>query len=446
MSRFQLKQFAQDASNNGVFGSYQTGNPTLSNDPEILQSLEAYKNGWLDATTQATKLPRLEEMQGLQYLICKAVKELYSEGIPQWLSTETYQKNSFCVYDGTLYKNITGTYTADNPAIDTTNWTKAQSGSSLIIGQLVPALVPLLDSRVHLLDGSLISQIGVYSAFSTYLKSLQTGYPNLFCTETQWQGSVTTYGQCSKFVIDDTNETIRLPLIKEYIKGVGSLSDLGSLQECGLPNITGTIATLSEGNFDNSNTNGAFSVDTTSTKSRYAYAKNAGNYYRANFNASISNNIYGRTTNTVEVNSAKCAYYIVLATVAKTDIEVNIDNVVNDLDSKADKDLSKLTATGKEVVSNLPMPSNRFVDLVFTAEKLYTAPANGYVYLIMEGSGDVALFNRGSAGSSNSLIGVRSTSTLNSAVYIPCKKGDVINYVYTQSTCLAFRFIYAEGN
>lgn len=128
-NRFLLKQFAGEASNNGVFGSYEAGTPTVSDDPTAIQSLPAYETGWEDATTSGSKLPRLEEMQGLQKLFCQAIKELYSEGIPLWMAGETYYLNSLCVYfdednDFGLYKNITGNNGNNIPPVDTVNWVK----------------------------------------------------------------------------------------------------------------------------------------------------------------------------------------------------------------------------------------------------------------------------------------------------------------------------------
>ncbi len=127
-NRFKLKQFAGNASNNGVFGSFSAGTNETSNDPDTIQSLSAWLTGWLDATTSASILPRLEEMQGVQFVLCKSIIENYKEGVPSWLSTEEYYQYSLCTYfDAThpfnIYINKTGNYTTTNPAQDTTNWT-----------------------------------------------------------------------------------------------------------------------------------------------------------------------------------------------------------------------------------------------------------------------------------------------------------------------------------
>lgn len=126
--RFLLKQFAGQADNNGVFGSAQQGQGQVVSDLKQVQSLNSFENGWDSATVTGDKLPCLEEFQGVSALAYKAIKELYSEGIPQWLSTETYYMDSFVVYNHKLFKNITGSYTTNNPELDTTNWEEYSAG------------------------------------------------------------------------------------------------------------------------------------------------------------------------------------------------------------------------------------------------------------------------------------------------------------------------------
>lgn len=123
-NRFVLKQFAGSATNNGAFGAAQAtgaGVQPVANIEDV-QSLAAFEQGWNSATLTADKLPALEEMQGLEAILCKAIKENYSEGIPLWINGETYYQYSFVNYNGVIYYNTTGSYTANNPATDTTNW------------------------------------------------------------------------------------------------------------------------------------------------------------------------------------------------------------------------------------------------------------------------------------------------------------------------------------
>jgi hypothetical protein len=60
------------------------------------------------------------------------------------------------------------------------------------------------------------------------------------------------------------------------------------------------------------------------------------------FNASLSNAIYGNS-DTIQPQAIKYYFYIVVGTVSKTDIQIDIDNVMSDLALKADKDLSNVS-------------------------------------------------------------------------------------------------------
>ena len=213
MSRFLLNQFAEDANNNGVFGSYSAGNATTTNDTDEIQSLDAYKKGWSEATTNASILPCLEEMQGLQYLFCKSIKQLYKQGIPEWLAGEEYEKNSFVTYNGLLYKNITGIYTEKSPDLDLINWEEFKSSSGgLPLGSIFNSLVPQSSTAFHILDGSVLSKVD-YESFYNYMNHIKSKVPNLFYTNEQYEEELSRLGVCNKFVLDDLS--IRIPYINK---------------------------------------------------------------------------------------------------------------------------------------------------------------------------------------------------------------------------------------
>lgn len=134
--RFVLKQFAGSATNNGAFGAAQATGVGVQPVADIkdVQSLSAFEQGWNAATLTSDKLPALEEMQGLEALLCKALKENYSEGIPFWIAGETYFQYSFVNYNGVLYYNTTGSYTNNNPAIDTANWAAYDKVGTATVG------------------------------------------------------------------------------------------------------------------------------------------------------------------------------------------------------------------------------------------------------------------------------------------------------------------------
>lgn len=125
LTRKNIKVFAGEATNNGVFGSLQANNPTTSNDVEQIQSLNAWGEGWNSATETSEALPPLEEFQGVQYVTTYQQAYLMQEGLPEWATTVTY-------YKGSLVKKVTSTgfqiynsltdNNAGNVLSDTSNW------------------------------------------------------------------------------------------------------------------------------------------------------------------------------------------------------------------------------------------------------------------------------------------------------------------------------------
>ena len=206
-------------------------------------------------------------------------------------------------------------------------------GESRNIGQIIPSTIPLTDAGLHLLDGALIQGSGIYSAFVDYIASIYDLTANYFCTEAEWQTAVTTYGVCGKFVYDSVNNTVRLPKVTGIIEGTTDVSALGDLVEAGLPNIEGNVALRSSWGNSNNTKNGVF-------KDSYSYGNDENTSSSSgtmlNFDASLSNSIYGNST-TVQPQTIKAFYYIVIATSTKTDIQVDIDEIATDLNGKVDK-------------------------------------------------------------------------------------------------------------
>lgn len=309
------------------------------------------------------------------------------------------------------------------------------------IGEIIQSTIPLSDAGLHLLDGSLINGAGSYSAFVTYIAGLVTDYPDLFETEANWQQAVTDYGVCGKFVYDSTNNTVRLPKITGFTEGTTDVTALGDLIEAGLPNIEGTIGDTIEAR-SNPTATGALYVTTTS-----GGGEGNGNYryFGMGLDASRSSSIYGNST-TVQPQAIKVLYYIVIANSVKTNIEVDIDEVMTDLNGKADVDLSNVKASGTSLASGWSMPSSRYIDLTLGASgATYTAPANGW--FVLDKRGNAGQYLR--LGPSYGYFGGNYTSNRSNEECFsvcPVKKGDVVTVVYTTSgNTEVFKFYYAEG-
>lgn len=134
LTRKNIKVFAENATNNGVFGSLQAGNPVTTTNVEQVQSLPAWSTGWDSATMTSEKLPPLEEFQGVQYVTTYQQAYLMQEGIPEWASTVTYYKgclakevtaNGFRIYNSLTDNN------SNHSLSDTSNWKKVMDSEDL---------------------------------------------------------------------------------------------------------------------------------------------------------------------------------------------------------------------------------------------------------------------------------------------------------------------------
>ena len=215
-------------------------------------------------------------------------------------------------------------------------------------------------------------------------------YPDLFDTEANWQSAVTQYGVCGKFVYDSANNTVRLPKITGIVEGTTDVTALGDLVEAGLPNITGTYLARGLGTLY---TNSGALTTTASAEVTYAsHNSTAANIPNIAIDASLSNSIYGNS-DTVQPQAIKVLYYIVIATSTKIDIQVDIDEIATDLNSKADVDGSNMVSSVKNfdggwVNSYLQLASS--VAISTSADQTYSLssylPNDGYNYEVLIGA------------------------------------------------------------
>lgn len=236
--------------------------------------------------------------------------------------------------------------------------------SSYYVGQTIFSLDPLNYASLRLLDGSLLQVGGIYDEFiSKYIEPLFKKHPNRFISESEWQQQVSTYGICGKYVYTE-GVAVRLPKVTGIVEGTIDPSALGDLVEAGLPAHTHTRGTMNiTGSFayscnedstpavSGAYTRTAISTDT-NNGAGYQGDGNSNNYTFA-FDASRSwtgstsdpnytNDI--KTTETVQPQTIKGYYYIVVA--SGIDEEVNLKFDTLDVDY-ARSDLSNLTQQGK---------------------------------------------------------------------------------------------------
>ena len=273
---------------------------------------------------------------------------------------------------------------------------------SRLMGEIVTSTVPLSDAGLHLLDGSLIPGDGVYADFVNYMKDLynNTANANFFTTETDWQASISQYGVCGKFVYDSTNNTVRLPKITGIVEGTTDVNTLGDLIEAGLPNITGVLGDVDSTSWDkgfanNPSASGAFYAGTIQRKKAFensSYSTN--NCSGFGFDASRSSSIYGNST-TVQPQTVKVLYYIVLASSVSSVSQINTNRIVSDLNTKANKDLSNIDASSiaKDTIAGWIMPDYDNVIKINGGTTSYTAPCHGLFLFNYDVSGSDPTIN-----------------------------------------------------
>jgi hypothetical protein len=294
-------------------------------------------------------------------------------GVPSYNNSYDYAIGRVVLYNGNLYKCIQANGSSSTvvaPDSDDTYWQQLDgenTSTSLIPNQIITSPVPLTDANLHLLDGALLSGSGAYSAYVDLIAELYNGgtASTSFCTEAEWQTSNTNYGFCNKFVYDSVANTVRLPkvnsqhgaLIKSYQSGdswyriyqdgfceqggIGSNFSSGDLTK-------ETITLLKP--FIDTNYSVLVNRQSTSTTQSYAWSFNKidNSQIELNYNGGLSGKLEWSAcgyTDISDLQTAPIYEYIVVGTVSKTDIQIDIDNVMSDLALKADKDLSNATPT-----------------------------------------------------------------------------------------------------
>ena len=425
LTRYKQKIFANNSNQVGVFG---TGvNKQTSKNVETLQSSD-YEGGWSEAIVTNKNYPIWQERDGVDYGFSYQLAYLLQKGLPEWLSTETYYTNDYCRVGSTIYYSLQDNNTNHNPTANNGYWA-ALLTSNRSIGQIVPSTIALTEAGLHLLDGTLIQGTGIYAQFVTYMANLTTTQPDVFCTEADWQQSVTNYGACGKFVYNSVNNTIRLPKMVGITEGTNDTTTLGDLTEAGLPNITGT-ATGTEFPGGMQSTTGALYNPVPGESNYSSGSTGSGKSRILAFDASLSNSIYGNSS-TVQPQSIKVLYYIVVATSTKTDIEVDIDEIATDLNSKADTDLSNISASqsAKNTIVAWGMPDYANAITISSTPwttTSYTAPSDGLVLF------DCGLYNSGGYIQINSTDLMKRTSTggytSDYSFVLPINKNDIISF------------------
>jgi hypothetical protein len=121
-----------------VFGSLFAGAPAFSTDPELIQSLSNWEDGWFSAAIGGNA-PAIEDMNSALFVLAYQIAYQMQAGVPEWNTDTVY-------YIGSLANSATGvTYVSrtddnqGNALSDTANW-KVVGGNILTdLGDLLYA-------------------------------------------------------------------------------------------------------------------------------------------------------------------------------------------------------------------------------------------------------------------------------------------------------------------
>lgn len=247
------------------------------------------------------------------------------------------------------------------------------------------------------------------------------------------------------YVLDTTNQRFKLPRTKYGFTGLRDT--VGKYVEAGLPNITG-YAGWTTGSNGNSKTNyGAFKVSFGGT-AKASQSSGAGNI-SLDFDASLSNSIYGAST-TVQPPATQMYLYFYVGNFSQSAVEQTAGITTTQLNAKVDLDAGNLNNTGKSLIAELGMPSDTYEVLTLGASgSTYTAPANGWVDLraTFNGSGYffLGLWNNDEQGIGTTHI---NSSAGGNAAFLPVKKNDTFKITYSNlnTGTSELRFCYAVGS
>lgn len=185
------------------------------------------------------------------------------------------------------------------------------------------------------------------------------------CTYEEYQQEISTYGKCAKFGLDTETGKFKVPTIPDgtFIQQAMSDDELGKSYKAGLPNVTGVGGIVVTTGID-----GCHYVTNELNKRDYG----SGTSPAGTLNTDLSrfNPIYGNS-NTVQPEAVALRFFVVVATKAINESEMDWSEWASSLASKANvSDIDGVwVGTAQTVFSNVS----------FSAQEIKTYDLNAYL-------------------------------------------------------------------
>lgn len=326
--------------------------------------------------------------------------------------------------------------------VDTSTDTKSVSlkqlrawlGSSLPTGFIIASFGKMDDERFTLLDGKTLSKQGTYGAFCAKVEEQVQAGKWYACSEEEYNADLLASGQCSKFVIGV--DYVRIPKLGNSLcSGVvdGKIPVFGNGMALGLTNGTNNSGLWAQ------------SAANTSTlvANKSSYGKNVGS--ETNVAVDSYNQNYGVTTDPTKsgiegkINSVEVFYYMVISTKGQTaSVEIDINQVYEDLNLKANSDLSNVASVAKSfkeqsVGWGIPdYDSMVSLDITSKVALFWVAPCDCFVHISTQSTGHcVASITEGKSGVSISRVDNTNTQSKICSATAFIDKGREINIMGT---------------
>ena len=238
--------------------------------------------------------------------------------------------------------------------------------------------------------------------FPTFYNDWLVGARLNTCTYEEYQSDIDTYGKCVKFGLDTTSGKFKVPTIPDgtHIQQAMSDEELGKSYNAGLPNITYS----NQQGILGSPFTGALSGNSIDTSYRVSANTTTGAAYiqQVQFKASDANSIYSDEITTVQTESVAVRFFVVVATGAINQSEMDWSNWASSLQGKLNVDCTNATAATKETITGWGMPdmSTGIALTNNTSLNPYQYAYNGIIFCTQANMGkDATLYIESSVGS-----------------------------------------------
>lgn len=205
-------------------------------------------------------------------------------------------------------------------------------------------------------------------------------HPEWKLTEEAWQEFYNTHnGQVPFYSDGDGSTTFRVPRLTGFFEGAGSLDEVGTIKEAGLPNITGQVTWTSwenGGHWSAKHTGALYATNAYTSAHTDSSGSDGGLYHDIAFDAAKSNSIYG-TSDTVQPPSI-VGMWVITAFVAVTGISsTTLDNIASGL-TEAETRIGVLEENSKDSNNFAIISVNNGENVTINTDYIEENPFKGY--------------------------------------------------------------------